>query len=79
VKRCMRWDPDWKLIDEATEANRFATKGNPRALSAIHPLLLEDGSIVFNTGSVLVRQGRCTRKPMWILNGIFHHSNEFGP
>jgi hypothetical protein len=71
-----RWDPDWGEIHDRTIDHRFAPKGSARALRAMHPLLLDDGSVIFNTHSVLVRIPRCERNPAWILNGVFHHSNE---
>ena len=75
-KEVLRWDIDWHTIMDLTQVSRFSAKGDPRSLRAFHPILMNDASIIFNTGSVLVRQSVCKAKPDWILNGIFHHSNE---
>jgi hypothetical protein len=73
----LRWDPDWEFIHGASEEHPIiAPKGAPAALRAVHPELLDDGSVLFNTGIALVRQERCAKRPAWVLNGIFHHSNE---
>jgi hypothetical protein len=76
AEEVLRWDPGWKTIDQSTQESKFAPKGDLRALHAGHPILMNDGSIIFNTGSVLVKQTRCLTKPAWLLNGVFHHSNE---
>jgi hypothetical protein len=75
-KEVLRWDIDWHTIFDLTQDSRFSPRGDPRSLRAIHPILMDDASIIFNTGSVLVRQSACKVKPDWILNGVFHHSNE---
>nr|MBZ4202368.1 arylsulfotransferase family protein [Methylovulum sp.] len=51
-------------------------KGNYLYIRPIHPILLMNGDIVFNTGNSLVRQNRCPAKPIWVLDEIAHHSNE---
>ena len=72
----LRWEPDWKTISQLTQESKYSPKGDLRALHSVHPILMNDGSIIFNTGSVLVKQTRCLTKPSWVLNGVFHHSNE---
>jgi hypothetical protein len=72
----VRWSPDWRAVHAASEHHRFAPKGLYKQLLALHPLVLDDASIIFNTGSVLARLKRCEQHPEWILNGIYHHSNE---
>ena len=74
-----KWIPDWGDIHRQISAHRFAPRGNPKAYRAIHPLLLSDGSIIFNTGSSLVRLPLCSSKPSWVLNYPYHHSIEFSP
>jgi hypothetical protein len=74
-----RWDPDWREINRRMSSKKFAPLGNPASLRAIHPILLDDGDIVFNTYSSLVRVNRCSAQPLWVLDEMLHHSNELGP
>jgi len=73
------WVPDWKLIYDKTSHHRWAPKGSSNTYRAIHPLLLKDGSLIFNTGASLVRQPLCSRAPAWVLNYPHHHSIELAP
>ena len=68
-----RWQPDFFEINNQM-SNK--SKGSWINLKAIHPLLLNDGDIIFNTSVSLVRQSICSAKPMWVVNDIAHHSNE---
>ena len=43
----------------------------------IHPLLLEDGSIIFQGNTPLLRINLCSELE-WVIDGIFHHSIEIG-
>lgn len=70
------WHPDWAAINNQITDKKLAPKGSSLNLSAIHPLLLADGDIIFNTGSALARQNPCSPKPVWVLDEIVHHSNE---
>ena len=69
------WVPDGSRINEMI-SGKNAPKGNWRHLRAMHPALLTDGDIIFNTGSLLVRQSPCSAKPVWMLDEIIHHSIE---
>jgi Arylsulfotransferase (ASST) len=71
-----KWVPDWNYIHSHIKHYRFAPKGNSRAYRAIHPLLLNDGSLIFNTGGSLVRLPLCSSKPSWVLDYSYHHSIE---
>lgn len=71
-----KWVPDWSHIHENTSHHRWGIKGNQAALRATHPLLLRDGSLIFNIGRGLVRQPLCNPKPSWVLNYPHHHSVE---
>lgn len=74
------WNPDWEAIfKQAGGSEKNVILGSPRSAMAVHPLLLADGDIVFNTGTFLVRMNPCGGKPVWVLNEISHHSNELGP
>jgi hypothetical protein len=74
-----KWIPDWGDIDRQMTKHRFGVKGNPKTYRAFHPLLLSDGSLIFNTGSSLVRLPLCSSKPSWVLNYPYHHSIELSP
>lgn len=74
-----RWDPDWPALFERHTPKKDAPAGNPENGQAVHPLLLGDGDIIFNTNSTtasLVRLGPCSSKPIWVLDEDVHHSNE---
>lgn len=71
-----RWDPDWKAILEKITAKKLTPKGSPLEMRALHPLLLADGDIIFNTFNLLARQSPCNAKPDWVLDEIMNHSNE---
>lgn len=70
------WVPEWRAINEKITGNKWAPNGSSANLSAIHPILLKDGGIIFNTGNAMVRMNRCSMQPAWILDHVFHHSNE---
>ncbi len=70
------WQPDWSLINEQAVDRKHAPKGSMNNLRAFHPVLLADGDIIFNTQASLVRQSKCSEKPVWVLDETFHHSNE---
>jgi hypothetical protein len=72
-----RWKPDFYYINNQITDKQWGPKVSPYSLQAIHPLLLNDGSIVFNTGNSFVKQSRCSTRPFWVLDEIAHHSNEF--
>ena len=72
-----KWVPDWDYIHSQIKHHRFAPKGNSKAYRAFHPLLLADGSLIFNTGGSLVRLPLCSSKPSWVLDYPYHHSIEF--
>ena len=71
-----KWVPDWDYIHSQIKHHRFAPKGNSKAYRAFHPLLLNDGSLIFNTGGSLVRLPLCSSKPSWVLSYPYHHSIE---
>jgi len=74
-----KWNPDWPEIHSMTTGHRLGKKGSIGAYRAIHPLLLSDGSIIFNTGSSLARLPLCSSKALWVLNYPYHHSIELSP
>ena len=78
-KLLMRWAPDWKEIAGRTTKKKFAWNDGSQESRAVHPVLLPDGDIVFNTGSALIRYDPCEQEADWLLDEVFHHSVELGP
>ena len=71
-----QWTPDWFTINEKISSKKWAPKSNTNTKRATHPLLLDDGDVIFNTGDALVRIGPCSSTPIWILDEMIHHSIE---
>ncbi|MFY9513633.1 MAG: arylsulfotransferase family protein [Rubrivivax sp.] len=71
-----RWTPHWPQLYTRLSSKPFAVVGDPAAARAIHPLLLPDGDIVFNTTHGLVRLPACGDTPRWVLDEHIHHSVE---
>lgn len=72
-----RWDPDWPAIFAQHTSKKFAPEDSVKTAQTMHPLLLGDGDIIFNTtGKSLVRLSPCSHKPVWVLDEMMHHSNE---
>ena len=72
-----RWEPDWSAIYERTTAKKGAPVRSLGTSMAIHPLLLADGDIIFNTDTSLVRLSPCSPLPVWVLDQEMHHSIQF--
>ncbi len=70
------WTPDWADILARSTKSPFAPGITRQTIRAFHPLLLADGDIIFNTSGAMVRQGLCSRKPVWVLDEVLHHSNQ---
>ncbi len=73
-----KWRPDIGAIAERSTAGErtYLTKARYRIG---HPLLLEDGGLVFhNFEGPLVRIDACSRI-QWVIDEHFHHSIEYGP
>ena len=76
-KRLALWQPDWSAILDKGANLHFAFLRSFSALRTMHPLLLDDGDIIFNSNDVaLIRLSPCSTKPVWVLNELMHHSNE---
>ena len=71
-----RWQPDWSAIMGQITTNKYTPLGSQYAARALHPLLLDDGDIVFNHLDFIARISSCRSKPIWLLNEPMHHSNE---
>jgi len=75
-KTIFTWNPDWHRIYSKISDKAFAPKGSPAEATAVHPILLNNGDIVFNTGNSLVKLTPCSQNPVWVIDQTFHHSNE---
>ena len=72
-----RWDPNWDYIDSKISNKKFYEKGSKFNLLPNHPLLASNGDIIFNTYNSLIRMDICSGTPLWVLDEVMHHSNEF--
>lgn len=72
-KTVASWLPDWVYVLSKISPNRYGSIGLSN-ISAVNPLLLDDGSIVFSTGNSSVRLPPCSRRPDWVLDETTHHS-----
>jgi len=75
-----RWAPDFaainarsELVSNLVDLERDRT---PSRVRVMHPLLLDDGDLVYQDMSPLVRVGPCG-EIRWTIDRLFHHSNEF--
>lgn len=73
-----RWAPNWESVYAKSSPKRWGSKFASTELLPLHPLLLDDGSVIFNTGNAVVRSAACQAEPMWVLDHIGHHSVERG-
>ena len=74
------WSPDVVELEESqhTESEFFNLADmRPTDYRMIHPLLLDDGSIVFKYRGPLFRVNACSEIE-WGIDGVFHHSIEPG-
>ena len=72
-----QWMPDYdEIIRLSGKQNKYWPEKNKHNLRLYHPLLLADGSLVFNNVlSPLIKIDK-DAKLVWAINGIFHHSIE---
>ena len=68
------WYPDWNYIYDNIQDQKYEKKGSIKNAVASNPVMLNDGDVVFNTNTALIRMSRCDRKPKWILASTIHHS-----
>lgn len=70
-----RWTPPISTILAQTP-NHTTGPNTPKGYRAMHPLLLEDGSLIFTSGAgPMVRLDACNNI-VWVLDHRFHHSIE---
>lgn len=71
-----KWNPDWSAIYKRISEKKFSSKGSSLEAEAVHPVLLANGDIIFNTWNSLVRVSMCNSELLWVLDEVMHHSNE---
>jgi hypothetical protein len=77
-KELYEWAPSIHQLREnqETEGSFFELNHmEPNLYQITHPLLLDDGGIVFNNQGPLYKINACSNHE-WTANGVFHHSNE---
>jgi hypothetical protein len=72
-----QWTPDYNdIVRLLSKQNTYWPEQNVHNLRLYHPLLMPDGSIIFNNVlSPLIKIDKDS-KLIWSINGIFHHSIE---
>lgn len=77
-----RWAPDFDAIRARFQVDAALPDSNwadpAERVRLIHPLPTRDGGLVYQNDSPLVEIDACAR-PVWVANGIYHHSNERAP
>lgn len=72
-----RWDPAWRIIHARSRRSKpFGPELSETEMRATHPVLLDDGSIIFSAEESMVRQQACKAEPEWVLDHVMHHSVE---
>ncbi len=75
------WIPDIDKINKLSKIEKkyldLERDFNSSRYRIIHPLLLDNGSIIFQGNSPLLRINLCSELE-WAIDGIFHHSIEIG-
>lgn len=74
------WVPDIGQLEETqhTDSEFFNIADlRPSDYRMIHPLLLDDGSIVFKYRGPIFKVNACSEVE-WVIDGVFHHSIEQG-
>ncbi|HKO87183.1 MAG TPA: arylsulfotransferase family protein [Burkholderiales bacterium] len=70
------WAPDWDAIYSKLTEKKWERTGRSNRGIAYHPVLLDNGDIIFNIRTGMVRASLCDRKPVWVIDKVIHHSNE---
>lgn len=73
-----QWRPNFDEMNRRSNRSRYVVDETRIRSKALAPLLLEDGSIIFNTESRLARLSLCGILE-WVLAGPYHHSVEQDP
>ena len=71
------WVPNWSsILAQISDEISVAPKGHINRYKAYHPIILQNGDLIFNTFNSLVRLKKCGGNPQWTLTNSYHHSNE---
>lgn len=74
-----RWLPDFAALNARSKLRsnlvNLERDRTPERTRIMHPLLAENGDIIFQDASPLARVGPCG-EIRWTIDGLFHHSNE---
>jgi hypothetical protein len=70
------WKPNWPDIYRSDVLRGRPVSRNADSAIINHPLILDDGSIVFNTSEFFVRLEKCTGNKIWVSRESGHHSIE---
>lgn len=77
-----RWAPDFDAIRRQFKVDAALPDSNwadpAERVRLIHPLPTPDGGLIYQNDSPLVKIDACA-KPVWVVNGIYHHSAERAP
>jgi len=76
-RRLYEWVPDIKKLAELEEkqGNKYSIEVFPWRFRMVHPLLLDDGGLVFHDVTPLFKIDQCSNL-QWSVDGVFHHSIE---
>jgi len=78
-KTVHRWLPDYAEITRRSnlkgEADDHNGRDLPNRVRMLHPLILDDGSLIYKNNSSLVKVDACSQTN-WIVDEHFHHSLE---
>lgn len=71
------WTPDYDdIVKHIGDRNKYWSGQNNHDLQMYHPLLLPDGSLIFNNlPSPLIKIDKYSRL-VWAVDGVYHHSTE---
>jgi hypothetical protein len=72
----IKWNPDWDLILKKSTQKKFADYVTLESARAVHPVLLDNGDIIFSAVTSLVKMSPCSSEPIWLTDQIVHHSVE---
>ena len=76
------WNPDinsfWEKVDkiEGGKWEHLMRDGNDNRLIMVHPILIEDGSLLFQSNSPLIKIDKNSELEWMKDDEVYHHSNE---
>lgn len=70
------WTPDWDSLYAQLSEKKWERTGASNRGLAYHPVLLDNGDIIFNVRTGMARLNYCDTKPAWVIDKVIHHTNE---